>query len=95
MHLYRLNIAKRLAEEIAKKIQEIDEMSLSEYELLAEDEKEFYLKSTLPIKKQQAVFRRMQFAERMLELRKRKVLYSICNSYTLSGIIDNAMKYYR
>lgn len=70
---HRLNIAKKLAEEIKKKIQEIDEMSLSEYELLAEDEKKFYLESTLPIKKQEALQRRMQFVQRMTELRGRKV----------------------
>ncbi|XP_019884344.2 hydrocephalus-inducing protein homolog [Camponotus floridanus] len=65
--------AQKLVEEIAKKIQEIDEMSLSEYELLAEDEKKFYLESILPRKKQEALQRRMQFIQRITELRKRKV----------------------
>jgi len=69
-----LNIAKRLAEEVAKKIQKIDEMSLSEYELLSDDDKKFYLESTLPIKKQEALQRRMQFLQQITELRKRKVL---------------------
>jgi len=49
-------------------------MSLSEYELLPEDDKKFYLKSTLPIKKQEALQRRMQFLQQITELRKRKVL---------------------
>jgi len=69
-----LKKAKELAEEVAKKIEEIDEMSLSEYELLPEDDKKFYLKSTLPIKKQEALQRRMQFLQQITELRKRKVL---------------------
>lgn len=69
-----MNVAKRLAEEVAKKIQEIDEMSLSEYELLPDDDKKFYLESTLPIKKQEALQRQMQFLEQITELRKRKVL---------------------
>ncbi|XP_072764383.1 hydrocephalus-inducing protein homolog [Anoplolepis gracilipes] len=64
--------AQRLAETTAKKIQEIDEMSLSEYELLAEDEKKFYLESTLSRKKQEALQRRMQFVQRITELGKRK-----------------------
>nr|XP_012234643.1 PREDICTED: uncharacterized protein LOC105679292 [Linepithema humile] len=63
--------------ETAKKIQEIDEMSLSEYELLAENDKKFYLESTLPIKKQEALQRRMQFVQQMTEMRKRKVFTSI------------------
>ncbi|XP_077269229.1 uncharacterized protein LOC143901120 [Temnothorax americanus] len=66
--------AKRLAEEVANKIQKIDEMSLSEYELLPDDDKKFYLESTLPIKKQEALQRRMQFLQQITELRKRKVL---------------------
>jgi len=69
-----LKKAKELAKEVAKKIEEIDEMSLSEYELLSEDDKKFYLKSTLPIKKQEALQRRMQFLQQITELRKRKVL---------------------
>lgn len=68
-----MNKAKRLAEEVAKKIQEIDEMSSSEYELLPDDDKKFYLESILPIKKQEALQRRMQFLQ-ITELRKRKVL---------------------
>lgn len=74
-----IEIAQKLAEEIAKKIQEIDEMSLSEYELLAEDEQKFYLESTLPRKKQEVLQRRMQFIQRMTELRKRKVSTSRFN----------------
>lgn len=54
-------------------------MSLSEYELLAEDEKKFYLESTLPRKKQEALQRRMQFIQRMTELKKRKVSTSQFN----------------
>ncbi|XP_014477569.1 PREDICTED: hydrocephalus-inducing protein homolog [Dinoponera quadriceps] len=64
--------ARRLMEETNKRIQEIDEMWLSEYELLAEDEKKFYLESTLPIKKQETLQRRIQFLQQMTELRKRK-----------------------
>ncbi|KAL6429111.1 hypothetical protein ACFW04_008116 [Cataglyphis niger] len=71
--------AQKLADEIAKKIQEIDEMSLSEYELLAEDEKEFYLELTLPKKKQEALQRQMQFIQRMTELKKKEVLTSRFN----------------
>lgn len=54
-------------------------MSLSEYELLAEDEKKFYLESTLPKKKQEALQRRMQFVQRMTELRKKEVSTSRFN----------------
>lgn len=58
-------------EETNKRTQEIDEMWLSEYELLAEDEKKFYLESTLPIKKQEALQRRAQFLQQMTELRRK------------------------
>lgn len=51
-------------------------MSLSEYELLEEDEKKFYLESTLPKKKQEALQRQMQFIQRMTELKKKEVLTS-------------------
>lgn len=71
------NTARRLKEEANKKIQEIDEMSLSEYELLPEDERKLYLESTLPIKKQEALQRRMQFVQRMTELRRGEVPTSI------------------
>ncbi|XP_011690792.1 PREDICTED: hydrocephalus-inducing protein-like [Wasmannia auropunctata] len=64
--------AKKLEEEVAKKIQEIDEMSLSEYELLPEDDKKFYLELTLPIKKQEVLQRQTQFLQKITELRKRK-----------------------
>lgn len=72
-----MNKAKKLAEEVAKKIEEIDEMSLSEYELLPEDDKKLYLDSTIPIKKQEALQRRMQFLQQITELRRRKVLILI------------------
>lgn len=68
-----MNKANKLTEEVAKKIQEIDEMSLSEYELLPEEDKKFYLESILPIKKQEALQRRMQFSQQMTELRRKKV----------------------
>lgn len=64
-------------------------MSLSEYELLPEDEKKFYLESTLPRKKQEALQRGMQFVQRMTELKKRKVSISRFNfkkTYTFSDI---------
>lgn len=48
-------------------------MSLSEYELLPDDDKKFYLESTLPIKRQEALQRQMQFLQQITELR-RKVL---------------------
>ncbi|EFN85830.1 hypothetical protein EAI_16674 [Harpegnathos saltator] len=47
-------------------------MWLSEYELLAEDEKKLYLERTLPIKKQEALQRRTDFLQQMTELRRRK-----------------------
>ncbi|KAL6255305.1 hypothetical protein P5V15_013645 [Pogonomyrmex californicus] len=71
---------RKLADEVAKKIQEIDEMSLSEYELLAEDDKEFYLEATLPIKKQEALQRKMQFIQQMTALKNRNVL-TLINVY--------------
>lgn len=60
-------------EETNKRIQEIDEMWLSEYELLTEDEKKFYPELTLPLKKQEALQRRTQFLQQMAELKRRKV----------------------
>ncbi|XP_039306782.1 hydrocephalus-inducing protein homolog [Solenopsis invicta] len=70
--------AQRLAEEVAKKIQEIDEMSLSEYELLPDEDKKFYLELTLPIKKQEALQRRTKYLQQITELRNKKVLtYSL------------------
>jgi hypothetical protein len=51
-------------------------MSLSEYELLAENDKKFYLEATLPIKKQEALQRRMRFVQQMTEMRRRKVFTS-------------------
>lgn len=81
----RTNTARKLMEETDKRIQKIDEMWLSEYELLAEDEKKFYLESTLPIKKQEALKRRTQFLQQITELRGRKVLTLILlRRYTIS-----------
>ena len=68
-----MNKANKLTEEVVKKIQEIDEMSLSEYELLPEEDKKFYLELTLPIKKEEALQRRVQFSQQMMELRRKKV----------------------
>jgi len=52
-------------------------MSLSEYELLAENDKKLYLESTLPIKRQEALQRRMRFVQQMTEMRRRKVFTRI------------------
>ncbi|XP_011879968.1 PREDICTED: uncharacterized protein LOC105568710 [Vollenhovia emeryi] len=83
-------LRKLEAEEVAKKIQEIDEMSLSEYELLPDDDKKFYLESTLPIKKQEALQRRKQFLQQITELRRRKFVFMQHIPQKVSQQIPNA-----
>ncbi|XP_076221868.1 hydrocephalus-inducing protein homolog [Nomia melanderi] len=56
-----------------KRIRDIDEMSLSEYELLTDGDKKMYLEAILPVKRERASLRRAQFAERMTERGKKKV----------------------
>ncbi|XP_076659704.1 hydrocephalus-inducing protein homolog [Halictus rubicundus] len=55
-----------------KRIRDIDEMSLSEYEPLADEDKKMYLEAILPAKRERASLRRARFAERMMERRKKK-----------------------
>ncbi|KAG5334606.1 HYDIN protein, partial [Acromyrmex charruanus] len=89
--------SNKLAEEVAEKIQEIDEMSLSEYELLPEEDKKFYLESTLPIKKEEALQRRIQFSQQMMELRRKKFLIDnthstkqVSNAQTIKKVNEKA-----
>ncbi|XP_076237948.1 hydrocephalus-inducing protein-like [Calliopsis andreniformis] len=54
------------------KIRAIDEMSLSEYDLLNEEDKMMFLEAILPGKRERATLRRARFAERIISRRKGK-----------------------
>jgi len=64
-------------EETKRKIQKIDKMWLSEYELLDEEDKKLYMESILPKRKQEALQRKMRFMQRMTEVRKGEISISI------------------
>ncbi|KAG7200298.1 hypothetical protein KM043_017763 [Ampulex compressa] len=64
--LQELNATKRTAENI-ERIQDIENMSLSDYDLLSQEDKRSYLEAILPIRKKEALHRRMQFNRRMAE----------------------------
>ncbi|XP_078052175.1 hydrocephalus-inducing protein homolog [Augochlora pura] len=53
-----------------KRIQDIEEMSLSEYELLNDEDKEMYLEAVLPALREKAWLRRSRFAERKMNQKK-------------------------
>ncbi|XP_053973580.1 hydrocephalus-inducing protein homolog [Hylaeus volcanicus] len=57
----------------AERIRDIDGMSLSEYDLLDDEDKKMYLEAVLPGKRARALLRRAQFTERMSQRRQRKV----------------------
>lgn len=54
-----------------QKIQDIDQMSASEYDQLPDEDKQMYLDAILPIKREEASRRRARFIERMMERRKK------------------------
>lgn len=56
-----------------QKIQDIDEMSSSEYDQLPDEDKKMYLDAILPLKRAEASRRRARFIERMMERTKKKV----------------------
>ena len=56
-----------------QKIQDIDEMSSSEYDQLPDEDKKIYLDAILPRKREEASRRRARFIERMMERTKKKV----------------------
>ncbi|KAK1122969.1 hypothetical protein K0M31_008607 [Melipona bicolor] len=55
-----------------QKIQDIDEMSSSEYDQLPDEDKKIYLDAILPRKREEASRRRARFIERMMERTKKK-----------------------
>ncbi|KAK2576816.1 hypothetical protein KPH14_005450 [Odynerus spinipes] len=64
--------AEKIAEDTARKIQEIDEMSYSEYEELPEEDKNVYLAAILPLRRQEAAMRKVRFSVQLKELKKKK-----------------------
>ncbi|KAI4504415.1 hypothetical protein M0802_000886 [Mischocyttarus mexicanus] len=63
---------EKIAENTSKKIQEIDEMSLSDYDQISDEDKNIYLQAVLPIKRQEAYLRRAQLSQKLEELKRKK-----------------------
>lgn len=67
--------------DVGKKIQDIHEMTSSEYDLLSEQDKKLYLDAILPVKRAEAAKRKARYLERMMERKKKKVSYFSAGSH--------------
>ncbi|XP_048264436.1 LOW QUALITY PROTEIN: hydrocephalus-inducing protein [Bombus terrestris] len=73
-----------------QKIQDIDEMSSSEYDQLPDEDKKMYLDAILPLKRAEASRRRARFIERMMERTKKKENRSYVSSLNTTKKKRNA-----
>nr|XP_034173204.1 hydrocephalus-inducing protein homolog isoform X3 [Osmia lignaria] len=75
--------------DVGKKIQDIREMTSSQYDLLSEQDKKLYLDAILPVKRAEAAKRKARYLERMMEHKKKKEVRGRVTNSKTSKVKEN------
>ncbi|XP_029041388.2 hydrocephalus-inducing protein homolog [Osmia bicornis bicornis] len=75
--------------DVGKKIQDIREMTSSQYDLLSDQDKKLYLDAILPVKRAEAAKRKARYLERMMEHKKKKEVRGRVTNSKTSKVKEN------